>query len=132
MWTGSKMIVWGGSPDPSSFFNTGGLYDPTGNFWLATSTAGAPTNRYYHTAVWTGSKMIVWGGFDGSNVNSGGQYDPAGDSWTTTTTIGAPPGRQFHTAVWTDAKMIVWGGSGNGGLVNTGGQWSLLSLYVKN
>ena len=45
-------------------------------FWHATSTIGAPTGRYLHTAVWTGSRMIVWGGFDGNNVNlnTGGQW----------------------------------------------------------
>ena len=34
----------------------------TNNTWTATSTAGAPAARAYHTAVWTGSEMIVWGG----------------------------------------------------------------------
>jgi hypothetical protein len=36
-----------------------------------TSTAGAPTARYLHTAIWTASKMIVWGGL------TGGLYDPS-------------------------------------------------------
>jgi hypothetical protein len=33
--------------------------------------------------------------------------------------------------VWTGTKMIVWGGFG-GTNVNTGGQYSILSLYLKN
>ena len=80
------------------------------DLWTATTTTGAPTGRYVHTAVWTGSKMIVWGGSDGTNANTGGQYDPAANSWTATTTTGAPTGRSSHTAVWTGSKMIVWGG----------------------
>jgi hypothetical protein len=51
--------------------NDGGLYTPGGNKWTATTTSGAPTGRYYHTAVWTGSEMIVWGG----SSSGGDQYD---------------------------------------------------------
>jgi N-acetylneuraminic acid mutarotase len=132
VWTGSKMIVWGGFFCCTTWVNTGGQYDPTGDSWTATKTTGAPTVRNNHTAVWTGTAMIVWGGYDGTNfLNTGGQYDPAGDSWTATTTAGAPTVRLSHTAVWTGVKMIVWGGN-NGINLNTGGQYGILSLYVKN
>jgi len=124
VWTGSEMIVWGGSPG-SPFLNTGGRYDPTTDSWTATSTIGAPEARWQHTAVWTGSEMIVWGG--GSNTgtfNTGGRYNPSTDSWTPTSTTNAPTARRFHTAVWTDNEMIIWGGSGNSGLLNTGGRYN--------
>src|SRR5439155_10380403 len=68
IWTGSEMIVWGGT-DIFDLFNTGGRYNPGTDAWLATSTTNAPDGRYYHTAVWTGSEMIVWGGID-DNVNN--------------------------------------------------------------
>ena len=65
VWTGSEMIVWGGSGDTIGvFFNTGGRYNPSTDSWTATSTANAPAPRYAHTAVWTGTQMIVWGGED--------------------------------------------------------------------
>src|SRR5439155_6082407 len=86
VWTGSKMIVWGGGGN-SAALDTGGQYDPATDGWTATSTANAPAARYIHTAVWTGSKMIVWGGYNGFNINSsntGGRYDSATDSWTPT------------------------------------------------
>ena len=131
VWTGSKMIVWGGDDGATVFANTGGQYDPVGFSWTATATTGAPTGREHHTAVWTDTRMIVWGGFDGENaVNTGGHYDPA-NSWTATTTTGAPAARELHTAVWTGTKMIIWGGAGTGD-TNTGGRYSNLSLYVKN
>src|SRR5215831_14144764 len=44
VWTGSEMIVWGGF-DGSSYFNTGGRYNPTTDSWTATSTTNAPTGR---------------------------------------------------------------------------------------
>jgi len=62
IWTGSEMIVWGGTHGNVSFFNTGGRYNPSTDTWTPTSASNAPTARAYHTAVWTGSEMIVWGG----------------------------------------------------------------------
>src|SRR5262249_26086804 len=76
VWTGSEMIVWGGSNAP--FLNTGGRYNPATDTWTATTTANAPSPRQFHTAVWTGSEMIVWGGgvVFGPSFNTGGRYDP--------------------------------------------------------
>src|SRR5205814_1727802 len=89
VWTGSEMIVWGGR-DGSSYWNTGGRYNPGTDSWTATSTTSAPAGRYLHTAVWTGSEMIVWGGRDGSSyLNTGGRYNPGTDSWTATSTTSA-------------------------------------------
>jgi Kelch motif len=73
VWTGTEMIVWGGSV----FLNTGGRYDPSTDSWVATATTGAPGGRNQHTAVWTGTEMIVWGGYNLSDPgNSGGRYVP--------------------------------------------------------
>jgi hypothetical protein len=116
VWTGTRMIVWGGfaapdSPETAYPLDTGGLYDPVANSWTATSTAGAPAPRVRHTAVWTGSKMIVWGGeWSLPRMNTGGLYDPVTNAWSPTTQAGAPEGRAWHTAVWTGRRMIVWGG----------------------
>ena len=39
VWTGSEMIVWGGTPDNSfTDLNTGGRYNPSTDSWIATST----------------------------------------------------------------------------------------------
>lgn len=63
VWTGSKMIVWGGiNNSGQTLLNTGGIYDPETDTWTTMSTANAPTARSMHNAFWTGTKMIVWGG----------------------------------------------------------------------
>ena len=114
VWTGTEMIVWGGSSF-SQLVNTGGRYIPGTDSWTATSTSNAPEPRDLHTAVWTDSEMIVWGGtgdFSFGDLNSGGRYDPANNSWTATNTYNTPEPRSFHTAVWTGSEMIVWGGLG--------------------
>jgi len=125
VWTGSEMVVWGGSDGTSALPNSGGRYDPVTDTWTPTSLVGAPTGRYDHTAVWTGSQMVVWGGFNQTYpyyVDSGGRYDPATDTWTPTSLAGAPTGRYDHTAVWTGRQMVVWGGF-NGTYLNSGGRY---------
>jgi hypothetical protein len=128
VWTGSRMIVWGGY---GSYDNTGGIYDPATDSWTATSTTGAPSPRFGYSAVWTGSKMIVWGGSAyGGSLDTGGIYDPVGDSWTATPTTGAPTPRHSHTAVWTSRNMVVWGGTDLlDSEVNTGGIYDDAALY---
>jgi N-acetylneuraminic acid mutarotase len=121
VWTGSEMIVWGGS-GTSGFFNSGGRYNPSTDSWTATSTINAPTARSGHTAVWTGSEMIVWG-----VVNTGGRYNPITNSWAATSSNNAPADRGRHTAVWSGSEMVSWGGC-NGGFcinsLNTGGRYN--------
>jgi len=118
VWTGSKMIVWGGGAESYNSFGDGGLYDPLTNKWKAVGSFNAPSAREANSAIWTGSRMIVWGGvgFHGavlSNTvyNDGGIYDPESDTWTRVAALGAPSPRCYHTAVWTGSEMIVWGGS---------------------
>ena len=60
VWTGSAMIVCGGTGDCINF-NSGGRYNPGTDGWIA-MTSIAPYPRYLHTAIWTGTHMIVWGG----------------------------------------------------------------------
>ena len=123
VWTGSEMIVWGGSPDNGSLTsNSGGRYTPGSDSWAATSSANAPSARSWPTSVWTGSDMIVWGGQDaGVTLSSGGRYTPGSDSWVATASTNAPEGRLYHTAAWTGSQMIVWGGFGSSGLLDSGG-----------
>ena len=76
VWTGSEMIVWGGSTSASAFVyaGTGGRYNPVNTTWSAMATSGAPAGRVYPNLAWTGTELIVWGGSNGSGLNSGGRY----------------------------------------------------------
>jgi hypothetical protein len=75
IWTGTRMIIWGGTT-VSSYFANGAAYDPVGNVWAQLADAGAPTARADHSAVWTGTAVIMWGGTDGGPSNSGGTFTP--------------------------------------------------------
>lgn len=114
VWTGDKMIIWGGGLDKSGgtvTWNDGAIYDPAANTW--TPLPAAPVvRRMNHTAVWTGTEMIIWGGQTNNGtalLNDGARYNPASNAWTV---LAASPlgARVNHTAVWTGTNMIVWGG----------------------
>jgi len=126
VWTGSKMIVWGGAHTTSSNLtmftgatgyplNDGGIYDPETDTWRTVGTSNAPTARFNHVAVWTGTKMLVWGGTTNwgnfySDTKTGGLYDPLTDTWTAMSTVNAPSERLFPQVAWTGSELIVWGG----------------------
>jgi N-acetylneuraminic acid mutarotase len=129
VWTGSAMIVWGGSPlSPAS--NIGGVYAPSSDSWVATSSVDAPSPRSLHTAVWTGTEMIIWGGNDGTasanSLNTGARFNPASNSWKPMSTLCAPVQRDGHAGVWSGTELLVWGGGNNGGVQSlvTGGRYN--------
>jgi len=121
VWTGERMVVWGGDGVEGDT-NTGGRYDPATDSWLPTATTDAPSPRSAHTAIWSGSSMVVWGGGPLPEGRTGGRYDPESDAWAPTSLLNAPTRRALHSAVWTGASMIVWGGEGSSSL-NTGGRY---------
>lgn len=111
VWTGTRMIVWGGRPNDSD--SAGEAYDPETDTWSSIASVDAPPARSSgHSAVWTGTEMIVWGGIasGGTRYNTGGRYDPTLNRWRTMSTTGAPSPRSAHVAVWTGTEMVVWGG----------------------
>jgi N-acetylneuraminic acid mutarotase len=109
VWTGTEMIVYGGSNN-LGITNTGARYNPQTNSWTAMTNTNAPFPRYT-SAVWTGSEMIIWGGNGNNFTNTGGRYNPTTDTWAATSTVNAPSGRIGYSLVWTGTQMIVWGGS---------------------
>ena len=130
VWTGTKMIIWGGF-DGSGAVNTGAMYNPATTFWTATSTTGVPAPRYGHAAVWSGSRMIIWGGNDGvgSYLSTGANFDPDSSTngiWEPMNNFYAPSGRTDMTFVWTGTKLIVWGGY-DGATLDTGGIYDPLA-----
>jgi len=138
VWTGSEMIIWGGS-NITEWLNTGAKYYSITDTWISITTTGAPSSRTWHTAVWTGSpaqggtgEMIIWGGYGigAPNLNTGAKYNLISDTWTAITTTDAPLGRFRHTAIWTGREMIIWGGDDAQGpitLINTGAKYNPIS-----
>lgn len=114
VWTGTRMIVWGGHIDSNGApTSTGASYDPATDSWTQLSTTNAPPGSSQPICTWTGSKLIVWGGMnDTTRLKTGGIYDPVNDSWSATTTTNAPTYKGGDSAVWTGSKLIVYGSDG--------------------
>lgn len=116
VWTGERMIVWGGRELPSDArLNDGASYHPGSDTWSGVSSNGAPQARALHAAVWTGSEMIVWGGdYNSALLDTGARYNPATRLWTPTTQSNAPRQRMFWRpdhGIWTGQGMLVCAGS---------------------
>jgi hypothetical protein len=120
IWTGSEMIVWGGTID-NGFGETtadGAAYDPLTNSWRLLAPSGVPA-RTSHTAAWTGSEMIVVGGVRSSGRLSdesldGVAYDPVADTWRVIAR-GPWESETVDSAVaWDGHDVLVWGGFDTG------------------
>jgi len=126
VWTGSRMLVWGGYA--SGVAQAGGAaFDPGTNTWTPLASVNQPSARIDETAVWTGSEMIVWGGrsgYGGTAYGDGARYDPATDTWWPISAAGAPSARYGHSAVWTGTEMVVWGGAGSSGFSADGARYN--------
>ena len=122
VWTGSNMIVWGGTGS-GGFVGTGGNFTASMLAWSPVTTNLAPSARDGHVAVWTGSAMFLWGGHNPSGPqNDGYLYDPVADLWTVVNVANPPQARYGATAVWAGDRVIVWGGFGASGALNDGGE----------
>lgn len=113
VWTGTEMIVWGGTGS-TSYMADGARFNPTSGTW---TTLPAPPSgfvgRYAHTAVWTGTEMVIFGGYSGSYLATGAAYKPSTNTWRTIPSVGAPTGRYYHTAAYVGGKMFIYGGYGS-------------------
>lgn len=116
VWTGSTMIVWGGTSG-SSTLKSGGRYDPQADSWLTMTTVNGPAAASWPAVAWTGTRMIVWGSYP-----RGGIYDPLADSWQPLSTVNSPTVESGPYGCWTGEEMIVWGSRtydrNNGGIYN--------------
>jgi len=113
VWTGTEMIVWGGSRSsgPNNPSWSGGWYDPVDDSWRPISSAPPSARSMDHSAIWTGSLMILWGGFNGweSATARGARYDPSSDTWTSTSLSAAGlPLPLTGPGFWTGTEMLVW------------------------
>lgn len=110
VWTGERMLVWGGESG-SGPLGDGAGYDPDTDAWTPLATADAPAARSGHRAVWTGTEMMILGGAGGSGeFVSGHAYDPATDSWRALPPADSPVARRDAVAVWTGSEVLVYGG----------------------
>lgn len=110
IWTGSRMIIFGGLHQDGSHWTHGNAYDPVTDKWQAISDNGVPAGRCDHAAVWTGSEMLIFGGRNSAYLATGARYNPANDTWTPM--LPAPYPTAHAAYAWTGKELVVWGGIG--------------------
>jgi N-acetylneuraminic acid mutarotase len=86
VWTGKKLIVWGGVTYDNIALNSGGIYDPALDKWTEMTINGAPSARRNGVgamaAYWDGTKMVIYGGASPDVYQAnGGFFDPETNSW---------------------------------------------------
>lgn len=112
VWTGSEMVVWGGTElidDAEHPVADGAAFDPTSGQWrlVAPSPLSARSSA---AVVWTGTEMVVWGGSNaGEFLGDGAAYDPAEDSWRPIAAGPLAPA-MMPAVVWTGSEMVIVGG----------------------
>jgi hypothetical protein len=127
VWTGAKVMVWGGLESPGQFLNDGAAFDPVGETWVGLpASANDPGYRYDHTAVWTGTEMIVWGGTRSyAPIAEGRIFSPVTGTWHAMADSWGPAPRANHAAFWTGTRMLIFGGTDADGVARLDG-----SLYA--
>lgn len=113
VWTGTEMIVWGGSQN-GQMLDDGAAFDPGTGEWRVLSDS--PLSAAMTSGVaWTGTEMFIIGGLNDANGNAAA-YDPVADSWRDIADAPGPNAPPFPTAVWTgEALLTILGPNGPAG-----------------
>jgi hypothetical protein len=113
VWTGSRMLVWGGStrgaqPGPAA---DGAAYDPVARAWRKIPTAPSGVRGGGASGVaWTGDAMLVWASNSPDGPVGAAAYDPSSDSWRRLP-AGPLGRREGYGTAWTGTELIVVGGN---------------------
>ncbi len=126
VWTGTQMIVWGGT-DGTNRTNTGGSYTPGSDSWISTSTRVLLRGALNTRLPGRGRKLVVWGGTDGSSRQRTRGQDIHRFEFVDSNQHRPAPIRPHepHGFFGQEPRMIVWGGgwASWGPYYNTGGSY---------
>lgn len=93
VWTGTKVLVWGGLDESGHVVNDGAAYDPATDTWRKLPSGDAPgtgTRRpgvrpKKQAAAWTGTRLAVFTPIDPTSTEAApiaqSFYDPTTDTW---------------------------------------------------
>ena len=121
MWTGGKMIVWGGLFRGQGTYREvtdGAVYDPATGSWRKTAEAPPGVAKAVGVAsAWTGTNAVFWAGNapDGPPVALG--YTLSSNTWKTLP-AGPLGNREGFTWAWTGAQLLIVGGTSGDGFAS--------------
>ena len=115
VWTGSVVIVFGGSDvSGQNFYRDGAVYDPGQNSWSALPASNSIKTRSAPYGYWDGTRSIFWSGMGafGAGITNVDRFDMT--SWSVSKP-GGDPGALIYPATGFDGSvMYVFGGQLNG------------------
>jgi len=113
VWTGTRMIVWGGVARSGAVeaMGDGAAYDPATRTWRELAPAPPGVLGDGGTGVvWTGRELLVWASNSPDGPVGGAVYDPRTNRWR-----GLPAGplgrREGYQSAWTGREMLVISGT---------------------
>jgi len=104
-WTGSEMIVVGGSN-----FAGAAAYEPSSDTWSMLAEPPSTIERQADIA-WTGEQLVVWA--RESTGAAGLIYDRAGNEWRQLPPLPAELAVSRGSMSWTGTDIVVWGATAN-------------------
>ncbi len=103
-WTGSELLVVGGSSGPA-IDDFALAYDPEIDVWRTLANPPGDVDAWNNSiggpGVWTGEELLIW--------QHGLGFNPATETWRNLTNYPGPT-RSFPATVSTGDEIIVWGG----------------------
>lgn len=102
VWTGRRIVVYGGHAVDGTVLNSGASFDPVANRWESIATAGAPPPQLDAIVLGLPDGLVVWG------AQGGGIYDFTQARWTEMPTEGAPPKGRFAAVI--GGRLLVFVG----------------------
>ena len=105
VWSGTELIVWGGTDGSGQPLGGGAKFNPTIGAWEPLQFGGPAmtTTHAGHSAVWSGTEMLLWGG---STNPFGTRYNPRNDGWNPMA-IG-PVMRTGAHGAWAGTNMLIY------------------------
>ncbi len=111
VWTGTEMIIWGGSRDWWDDEDLGGArFNPETGQWRRINGSGGLLRG--QEAFWTGREMITWSRT--WEPDPPARYNPLSDSWSALSTRDAPQPWHGQAVAWTQNLLVVWGEGASG------------------
>ena len=110
VWTGSRVLFWGGMSAARAPIGGAYSYDPDSDTWTQASVTGEPAAALDTTVGWTGSVLLVYGGRTGTvyTARTDG-YDASKDLWSSYPV--GPQARAGALGAWDGVSFVVWGGT---------------------
>jgi N-acetylneuraminic acid mutarotase len=96
LWTGDRLVVWGGASEQHADLHDGAVYEPAAGTWQVIPAAPISGLLGRPTGVWTGSELLVWRALDPGRAPDvdgapleGAGFDPATARWRRLARVGA-------------------------------------------